>query len=201
MTEVPHRSGDERRPLGTDTPGTQSAGGAMPQAPGAAPVPQTAGGTPQGSGGQLPYTAPGQAGQTGATQTGHVTQTGQSPVGGQAAAAERGRTAGVESGAARSAKASHSSPLLAHSEADKLSARLQHAVSGFVDGPRAAVEEADQVLEEIANRFTDAVTQRRRTLRHSWQETDEATPGTTDTEQLRLALRDYRELADRLLHH
>jgi hypothetical protein len=99
---------------------------------------------------------------------------------------------------------SHGSRLLPRDESEKLSSRLQHAVAGFVDAPKSAVEEADHVLEEAAARFTDAVTQRRRTLRNSWQATDgggtEGKPATsTDTEQLRLALRDYRELAERLL--
>jgi hypothetical protein len=64
------------------------------------------------------------------------------------------------------------------------------------------VREADQVVEEIAGRFAEAVTRRRRTLRSSWQDGDEARSKGThpDTEQLRLALRDYRELAERLLH-
>jgi hypothetical protein len=93
--------------------------------------------------------------------------------------------------------------LLAHDESDKLGSQLQHAVAGFVDGPRAAVEEADHVLEEIAARFTEAVTQRRRTLRHSWQSVEggeSRSVSSADTEQLRLALKDYRELAERLLH-
>lgn len=86
--------------------------------------------------------------------------------------------------------------LMARDEGDKWSLRLQHAVAGFVDGPRGSVEEADQVLQEVAERFADAVTQRRRTLRTSWQA---AGDDKADTEQLRLALRDYRELAERLL--
>ncbi|MEU1103393.1 hypothetical protein ABZ408_20825 [Streptomyces tibetensis] len=93
--------------------------------------------------------------------------------------------------------------LLAHEECDKLGSQLQHAVAGFVDGPRAAVEEADHVLEEIAARFTEAVTQRRRTLRHSWQSVEggeSRSVSSADTEQLRLALKDYRELAEKLLH-
>jgi hypothetical protein len=91
--------------------------------------------------------------------------------------------------------------LLPHDECDKLSLRLQHAVAGFVDGPRASVEEADHVMEEVASQVTDALTRRRRTLRHSWQQDGEdKNAHAGDTEQLRLALRDYRELADRLLH-
>ncbi|MFF7718888.1 hypothetical protein ACFZDB_05805 [Streptomyces luteogriseus] len=93
--------------------------------------------------------------------------------------------------------------LLDHDDSDKFGSQLQHAVAGFVDGPRAAVEEADHVLEEIAARFTEAVTQRRRTLRHSWQSLEGGegrSVSSADTEQLRLALKDYRELAERLLH-
>ncbi|MGC0210602.1 hypothetical protein [Streptomyces levis] len=93
--------------------------------------------------------------------------------------------------------------LFPHDDSGKFGERLQHAVAGFVDGPRAAVEEADHLLEEIAARFTEAVTERRRTLRHSWQSVEggEGRPvSSADTEQLRLALKDYRELAERLLH-
>ncbi|MGW0710002.1 hypothetical protein ACWD4G_29285 [Streptomyces sp. NPDC002643] len=94
--------------------------------------------------------------------------------------------------------------LLPHEECDKLGSRLRHAVGGFVDGPRTAVEEADHVLEEVAARVGDAVKQRRRTLRASWQGPAEpgreaASGDSGDTEQLRLALRDYRELTERLL--
>ncbi|OUD00817.1 hypothetical protein [Streptomyces swartbergensis] len=97
----------------------------------------------------------------------------------------------------------HGTHLLPHDESDKLASQLHHAVAEFVDAPRAAVEEADHVLEEIAARFTEAVTQRRRTLRHSWQSVEggQGKPVSSgDTEQLRLALKDYRELAERLLH-
>ncbi|MFC8515569.1 hypothetical protein [Streptomyces sp. NPDC057257] len=90
--------------------------------------------------------------------------------------------------------------LLPHDECDKLELRLRNAVSGFVDGPQDAVREADQVVEEIAGRFADAVTRRRRALRTSWQDGNRSAPEHPDTEQLRLALRDYRELAERLLH-
>ncbi|MFI2423038.1 hypothetical protein ACH5A7_02855 [Streptomyces sp. NPDC018955] len=93
--------------------------------------------------------------------------------------------------------------LLRLDDTDKLTARLQHAVAGFVDAPRDAVQEADRALQELTERFTEAVTERRRTLRRSWQDDGAGEGGAgaaTDTEQLRLALRDYRELAERLLH-
>ncbi len=96
--------------------------------------------------------------------------------------------------------------LLPHDDTDQLAAQLQQAVAGFVDAPREAVQEADDVLRELADRFAEAVAERRRSLRRSWETAGTAGPGdgqaaaATDTEQLRLALRDYRELVDRLLH-
>ncbi|MEU9365703.1 hypothetical protein AB0D78_40380 [Streptomyces avermitilis] len=119
---------------------------------------------------------------------------------------DRLRPDGAHSGGARSQNAGatpHEAPLLPHDECDKLSVRLQHAVAGFVDEPRAAVEEADHVLEEVAARFADAVARQRRTLRTSWSAAGESGSGghpAADTEQLRLTLRDYREMTERLLH-
>ncbi|MFI9804934.1 hypothetical protein ACIHEJ_11305, partial [Streptomyces sp. NPDC052301] len=93
------------------------------------------------------------------------------------------------------------SPLLPREETDRWEQRMRQVAVGFVDEPREAVAEADHALEEIATRFTEAVSRRRRTLRMSWEGTEDRGPGAeTDTEQLRLALRDYRELAGRLLH-
>lgn len=122
---------------------------------------------------------------------------------GEGGDAKGATTVGTGAHDARGAQSSSASPLLPNEECDKLTARIQHAVAEFVDRPRDAVEEADHVLEELAARFTDAVNRRRRTLRGSWQLADGAkddTVTTADTEQLRLALRDYRELTERLLH-
>jgi len=109
-------------------------------------------------------------------------------------------TKGHDTAATAKGEGSQRGRLLPHDECDKLQLQLQHAVAGFVDGPRNAVEEADHVMEELASRVTDALTHRRRTLRTSWQDGEDKHGNAGDTEQLRLALRDYRELADRLLH-
>ncbi|WP_394434581.1 hypothetical protein [Streptomyces sp. SGAir0957] len=85
------------------------------------------------------------------------------------------------------------STLVAHDLREDMTGRLKHAVAGFVDQPRAAVEEADHVLEDLTARLTETLAGHRRTLRTSWQDSGE------DTERLRLALRDYRETAERLL--
>lgn len=97
------------------------------------------------------------------------------------------------------------SRLLADDTCDRLSAQLRQAVAGFVDRPRDAVEEADLVLHEITERLNDALTERRHTLTRNWKapasgdpKKGDAAPA-ADTEQLRLALRDYRALAERLL--
>ncbi|MFG3143235.1 hypothetical protein [Streptomyces sp. NPDC048243] len=94
----------------------------------------------------------------------------------------------------------HGERLLPGDEYDKFSQRMRQAVGGFVDGPEASVEEADHVLEELASRFTEAVSQRRRSLRTSWQSGGEGKASASDTEKLRLALQDYREMTERLLH-
>ncbi|MFI5661676.1 hypothetical protein [Streptomyces sp. NPDC051684] len=78
-------------------------------------------------------------------------------------------------------------------EREELEGRLRHALTGFVDEPRASVEEADHVLEDLTARLAETLASHRRTLRTSWQ------GSTQDTEQLRQALRDYRETAERLL--
>ncbi|WP_199827277.1 hypothetical protein [Streptomyces xylophagus] len=79
---------------------------------------------------------------------------------------------------------------------DKLPLRLQQALNTFVDDPRQAVEEADAVFDEVVTQFTDSLAERRRVLRAGWQDQD------TDpqTEELRLTLRQYREITERLLH-
>ncbi|MEU9985398.1 hypothetical protein AB0E10_01085 [Streptomyces sp. NPDC048045] len=98
--------------------------------------------------------------------------------------------------AARTAQAGDTvhTPLLPHEETQRCRARLRQAAAAFADAPRAAVEDADRALEEIAERFGQALARRRRTLRTSWQDA-----GEKDTEQLRPALHDYEELAERLL--
>ncbi len=95
-------------------------------------------------------------------------------------------------------------PLLGLDERDRLTARLHHAVSGFVDGPRKAVEEADHVFDEAARHLTEALAHRRRALRQPLQRDEQRTAagsGGADagTEELRLALQEYKEATERLL--
>lgn len=99
-----------------------------------------------------------------------------------------------------------SAPLLGLDARDRLTARLNHAVSGFVDGPRRAVEEADDIFEEAARGLEQALARRREALRDGWREEEGGTAGSTrdadsatETEELRLALRQYKQATERLL--
>ncbi|WP_405010173.1 hypothetical protein [Kitasatospora sp. NBC_01539] len=79
---------------------------------------------------------------------------------------------------------------------DVMSAEWEAVQSGFVDDPAGAVERADALVAKVADLVTEAVRRRRESL-HA----EEGAPvGTgSDTEELRLALRDYRTVLDRLL--
>ncbi|MFJ9086879.1 MULTISPECIES: hypothetical protein [unclassified Streptomyces] len=87
------------------------------------------------------------------------------------------------------------SELFPQGDHDKLTTRLQQSLSTFVDSPRQAVEQADTALDEAITQLTEALAERRRMLRTVWQGKD------TDaqTEELRQALRQYRETLERLL--
>ena len=56
----------------------------------------------------------------------------------------------------------------------------------FVDDPRGSVTEASAIVDEAINAFIAAARARRASLAASWQAQD------SDTEQLRVALQDYR---------
>jgi hypothetical protein len=86
-------------------------------------------------------------------------------------------------------------PLLPSAERDEIVRRLGHAVNIFADTPREALEQAEDAFDEATDALVSALTERRRTLRVSWQDQD---PGTQSTE-LRFALREYREVTQRLL--
>ncbi|MFF6801304.1 hypothetical protein [Streptomyces sp. NPDC012616] len=193
----------------TDAPGAAGTGGSSGAAAGAAAgtaavEPKSLRPEPGATANEAGGTGVADGTGTGRTGTGR-TDTGRTGTGGTAVeAGERAVAAGHHD--TRSA-----SSLLPDEECDRIATRLRHAVVGFVDGPRDAVVEADEVLEELAGRLTEAVDRRRSTLRGSWQQEgggkthggkDRGPTAATavDTEQLRLALRDYRELTERLLH-
>ncbi|SDM76523.1 hypothetical protein SAMN04487981_102508 [Streptomyces sp. cf386] len=87
-------------------------------------------------------------------------------------------------------------PLLPAAERDKILLRLRHALNTFADTPREALEEAESAYDEATAQLVNALAEQGRVLRADWQDRD---PG-TQSEELRLAMRQYREIIQRLLH-
>lgn len=71
-------------------------------------------------------------------------------------------------------------------------ASWQRIKAGFVDDPRASVEEAAAIVEEAAETLVATIQERERLLRGAWEGNG------TDTEKLRTAFQDYRELYDKI---
>ncbi|MFD9945505.1 hypothetical protein ACFWYW_49205 [Nonomuraea sp. NPDC059023] len=76
----------------------------------------------------------------------------------------------------------------AYAGGGQIADRWRDVQAGFVDDPRAAVERADDLLEELLQ----DVTRQAGEMRESWKSQQ-------DTEQLRLALREYRSVMERLM--
>ncbi|MEX5637614.1 hypothetical protein [Parafrankia sp. FMc2] len=76
----------------------------------------------------------------------------------------------------------------------RLRERWQEALLSFVDDPRGAVRQADQVLDEAVNQLTEAVRREQDRLRAAWRE-----DGAPSTDTLRDALRGYRDFLERLV--
>lgn len=86
-------------------------------------------------------------------------------------------------------------PLFPSGERDEIVRRLGRAVNTFPDTPLQALEEAEGAFDEATARLMDVLAEQRRALRASWEGQD---PETQSTE-LHLALRQYREITQRLL--
>ena len=65
----------------------------------------------------------------------------------------------------------------------------------FVDSPRQAVEQADQLVSEAVGRLEEAFADAKANLEREWDRGEKVS-----TEDLRLALRRYRTFFDRLLN-
>ncbi|MFF0561581.1 hypothetical protein [Streptomyces sp. NPDC004266] len=89
--------------------------------------------------------------------------------------------------------------LLDDAERDRLGQRLHHVLARFVEAPRDSVAEAAEVLDEVEQRLVASLRDRRVALRAGWQENGDPDGPGPDTEQLRLTLRTYREVTERLL--
>jgi hypothetical protein len=89
------------------------------------------------------------------------------------------------------AAAGTSASLVGSLDADGIRNRFLDIQAGFVDEPRQAVEEAGRFVDELLQQVADALREQRAQLAGA---TDEGS-----TEDLRLALRAYRQFVDRIL--
>ncbi|WP_158558272.1 hypothetical protein [Spongiactinospora gelatinilytica] len=80
-------------------------------------------------------------------------------------------------------------------DAAEIQRRWRDVQATFVDDPRLAVERADGLFGEVVAAMREALDSRADRLHEQWTNTAES-----DTERLRLALRDYRATLEHLLH-
>lgn len=85
--------------------------------------------------------------------------------------------------------------LLPADERDRLALRLQEALNNFAGSPLEALEEAEGIFDEAAAYLASSLAERRRALHDGWQGHD----AETQADELRHAMRQYREITQRLL--
>ncbi|HEY2456042.1 MAG TPA: hypothetical protein VGI13_01975 [Candidatus Acidoferrum sp.] len=85
-------------------------------------------------------------------------------------------------------------PLFHSNEANDLRARWDAIQVGFVDEPRRAVEQADNLVAGTMKRLAEVFAEERGKLEGQWDQGENVS-----TEDLRLALRRYRSFFSRLL--
>jgi hypothetical protein len=86
------------------------------------------------------------------------------------------------------------SPLLSADETGDFRSHWNAIQTGFVDEPRRAVEQADELVAQIMQRLAQSFSDQRTNLETQWEHSDKVS-----TEELRVAFRRYRSFFDRLL--
>jgi hypothetical protein len=94
----------------------------------------------------------------------------------------------------QSVSGSRPTPLFGTDEAERFRGRWERVQGEFVDDPRHAVEDADQLVSDAIQRLSKVFANERSTLEQQWKRGDDV-----DTEDLRLALTKYRSFFERLL--
>ncbi|AJT62585.1 hypothetical protein T261_0896 [Streptomyces lydicus] len=107
--------------------------------------------------------------------------------------------AGAESDAAAggrdaAAQKPDTAPLLGTQETEGLRTRWQEIQQGFVDDPQQSVRAADALVAEVMQLLATTFADHKQGLEGQWHRGEEVA-----TEDLRLALRQYRSFFDRLL--
>jgi hypothetical protein len=85
-------------------------------------------------------------------------------------------------------------PLFVQNDTQDFRSRWEKIQIGFVDEPRTAVVQADELVANAIKRLAEIFASERHKLETEWDKTDNVS-----TEDLRVALRRYRSFFDRLL--
>jgi hypothetical protein len=91
-------------------------------------------------------------------------------------------------------ESSKETTLFADAELEELRTRWDDVQAGFVDDPKDCVQKADGLVSDVVEQLTSGFTEARSRLEQQWSRGEEAS-----TEDLRVALKRYREFFDRLL--
>ncbi len=92
------------------------------------------------------------------------------------------------------AREQESSMLFSPEESEAMRDRWNDIQAGFVDEPRRAVEQADELVAESIRRLAESFADERDRLERQWELGDNVS-----TEELRVALQRYRSFFTRLL--
>jgi hypothetical protein len=84
--------------------------------------------------------------------------------------------------------------LFADSELTDMRSRWVEVQSAFVDDPRGCVQKADGLVADVVDKLTTSFSSARAHLEEQWSRGEEVS-----TEDLRIALKRYREFFERLL--
>jgi hypothetical protein len=85
-------------------------------------------------------------------------------------------------------------PLFPEGQANDLRTRWKDVQTGFVDEPRKAVQQADELVAQAIKSLAERFAEERNRLEQSWDRGDQV-----NTEDLRVALQTYRSFFQRLL--
>jgi len=85
-------------------------------------------------------------------------------------------------------------PLFVDREAEQFRSQWLEIQSRFVDDPKVAVKEADDLVADVIKNITRTFSDERMTLENQWKSGDKVS-----TEDLRVALQRYRSFFNRLL--
>jgi hypothetical protein len=112
----------------------------------------------------------------------------------ESAIADSEAPAGMTEGSTAQTESPTQRSLFADDELAGLRARWDNVQAGFVDDPKECVHKADGLVSDVVDQLTIGFAETRSRLEEQWARGEQAS-----TEDLRLALRRYRDFFERLL--